>query len=314
MKFGYYVRTALNYPKIRDLTLRVENLGFDAVHINDHLIGFDPAQDKKEPYLESIQLLTALAVETQKIKLGNIVICNSFRNPSYLAKMISTLDNISNGRALLWLGAGWYEEEYKAYSYPFPSPKRRVDELEESLTICKRMFTEDVTDFEGKFWKLERNRNFPKPIQKPYPQIVLGTTGKRMIDIACREADGINLPYVSQNFFLKAHISTKISEIAENLKKYNKELANFEVSLFSQITIVENQEDLDKTIEEIIKNAPGPMKPTEEYLLEHHLLGFPEDIKEKVSELEDMGINKIVFSTGKSDLEDPLMLFGKKIM
>ena len=314
MKFGYYVRTVLNYPEIRDLTLRVEKLGFDSVHINDHLIGFDPAQDKKEPYLESIQVLTALAVETNKIKLGNIVICNSFRHPAYLAKMISTLDNISNGRALMWLGAGWYEEEYKAYGYTFPSPKRRVDEVEESLTILKKMFTEDVTDFEGKFWKLERNRNFPKPVQKPYPQIVLGTSGKRMIDIACREADGVNLPYPSQNTFLKNQLSRKVSEINEILKKYNKEPADFEISLFGSITIVKNQEDLDKRIEEIIKNAPGPMKPTREYLLEHQIIGFPEDIKKRLIELENMGIDKIVFSMGKSDLEDPLLLFSKELM
>jgi len=314
MKFGYYVRTVLDYTKIRDLTLRVEELGFDSVHINDHLIGFDPAQDKKEAYLESIQLLTALAVETKRIKLGNIVICNSFRNPAYLAKMISTLDVISNGRALMWLGAGWYEEEYKAYGYTFPTPKRRVDELEESLTIYKKMFTEDVTNFDGKFWKLERNRNFPKPIQKPYPQIVLGTSGKRMIDIACREADGINLPYPSQNLFLKTQISSNISEIKEILKKYNKESANFEISLFGSITVVKNQEDLDNQIEEIIKNAPGPMKPTKEYLLEHQIIGFPEDIKKRLIELENMGIDKIVFSTGKSDLEDPLLLFSKELM
>ena len=314
MKFGYYVRTVLNYPEIRDLTLRVEKLGFDSVHINDHLIGFDPAQDKKEPYLESIQVLTALAVETNKIKLGNIVICNSFRHPAYLAKMISTLDNISNGRALMWLGAGWYEEEYKAYGYTFPSPKRRVDEVEESLTIYKKMFTEDVTDFDGKFWKLERNRNFPKPVQKPYPQIVLGTSGKRMIDIACREADGVNLPYPSQNTFLKNQLSRKVSEISEILKKYNKEPADFEISLFGSITIVKNQEDLDNTIEEIIKNAQGPMKPTREYLLEHQIIGLPEDIKKKLIELENIGIDKIVFSTGKSDLEDPLMLFSKEII
>ena len=140
MKFGYYIRNPLNYPEIRDLTVRVEKLGFDSAHLNDHFIGFDPAQDKKEPYLEAMMLLAALAAETKKIKLGNIVICNSFRNPTYLAKIISTLDNISNGRALLWLGAGWYEEEYKAYSYPFPTPKRRVDELEESLIIYKKMF------------------------------------------------------------------------------------------------------------------------------------------------------------------------------
>ncbi|MHA1985478.1 MAG: LLM class flavin-dependent oxidoreductase [Promethearchaeota archaeon] len=314
MKFGYYVRTVLNYPEIRDLTLRVEKLGFDSVHINDHLIGFDPEQDKREPYLESIQLLTALAVETSKVKLGNIVICNSFRNPAYLAKMISTLDNISNGRALMWLGAGWYEEEYKAYGYSFPSPKRRVDEVEESLTILKKMFTEDVTNFEGKFWQLERNRNFPKPVQKPYPQIVLGTSGKRMIDIACREADGVNLPYPSQNTFLKNQLSHKVSEIKEILKKYNKDLAEFEISLFGAITIVKDQEDLDNVIEDIIKNAPGPMKPTREYLLEHQIIGFPEDIKNRLVELENIGIDKIVFSTGKSGLEDPLMHFSKEIM
>ncbi|MHA2280536.1 MAG: LLM class flavin-dependent oxidoreductase [Promethearchaeota archaeon] len=314
MKFGYYVRTVLNYPEIRDLTLKVEKLGFDSVHINDHLIGFDPTRDKKEPYLESIQLLTALAVETKKIKLGNIVVCNSFRNPAYLAKMIATLDNISNGRALMWLGAGWYEEEYKAYGYPFPSSKRRVDELEESLTIYKKMFTEDVTDFDGKFWKLERNRNFPKPVQKPYPQIVLGTSGKRMTEIACREADGINLPYPNQSVFLKPKLVSKISEINEILKKYNKNLANFEISLFSSITIVENQEDLDKQIEEIIKNAPGPMKPTREYLLEHQFIGFPEDVKKKIIELKNMGINKMVISVGKTKIENPIEVVSKELI
>ncbi|MFW9879687.1 MAG: LLM class flavin-dependent oxidoreductase [Candidatus Thorarchaeota archaeon] len=314
MKFGYYIRNPLHYSEIRDLTARVEKLGFDSAHLNDHLIGFDANQDKKEPYLESMMLLAALAIDTKKIKLGNIVICNSFRNPTYLAKMISTLDNISNGRALLWLGAGWYEEEYKAYSYPFPTPKRRVDELEESLAIYKKMFTEDVTNFNGKFWKLERNRNFPKPIQKPYPQIVLGTAGKRMTEIACREADGINLPYPNQKMFLKTQISNKVSEINEILKKHNKEPDNFEISFFSTITFVKSQEDLDKRIEKIIKNAQGPMKPTREYLLEHQFIGFPEDIKKKFLELENIGIDKIVLSIGKSDLEDPLLQFSKKLM
>ena len=176
------------------------------------------------------------------------------------------------------------------------------------------MFTEDVTDFEGKFWKLERNRNFPKPIQKPYPQIVLGTTGKRMIDIACRETDGVNLGYPSQSIFLKTQLSSKISEIDEILKKYNRDRANFEISLFTSFTIAEDQEDLDKRVEDIIKNAPEPMKPTKEYLLEHQFIGFPEDLKQKLIDLENMGIDKIVLSIGKSNLEDPLVVFSKKIM
>ena len=138
MKYGYYVRSVLSYPKIRDLTLKVERLGFESAHVNDHFF---------DNFLEAMMLSSALAVETSKIKLGHIVLCNSFRNPAYLAKVILTLDHISNGRVLLWLGAGWYEEEYKAYGYLFHTPKRRVDELEESLIMYKKIFTEDETNF-----------------------------------------------------------------------------------------------------------------------------------------------------------------------
>ena len=128
------------------------------------------------------------------------------------------------------LDAGWFEEEYKAYGYPFPKPKRRVDELEESLTIYKKIFTEDVTDFDGKFWTLKRHRNFPKPIQKPYPQIVVGTAGRRMIDIACREADGVNLDvWYAPNI---EDIPPRIAYINERLEKHNRDPSKFEISIF----------------------------------------------------------------------------------
>ncbi|MHA2008767.1 MAG: LLM class flavin-dependent oxidoreductase [Promethearchaeota archaeon] len=300
MKFGYYVRAPLNYPEIRDLSVRVDDLGFDSIYVNDHLIGFDATRDKKEPYLESILLLTALAVETRNVKLGNIVICNSFRNPAYLAKMISTLDNISNGRALLWLGAGWYTEEYKAYGYEFPTPKRRVDELEESLTIYKKLFTEDVTNFDGKFWKLERNRNFPKPIQKPYPQIVLGTSGKRMTDIACREADGINLAMAGID-----QIPNRVSMVEENLTKYNRDLSNFEISLFTSLTIVNDQVELEQ-----LRKKNRILKRN----IRNRFIGTPEEVKEKISRVEDMGVDKMVISVDKTEVEDPIATFKDEVM
>ncbi len=298
MKFGYYVRTGFNYAKIRDLTLKVEKLGFESAHVNDHLI-HGPL--KKDPYLEAMMLMSALAVETSKIKLGHIVLCNSFRNPAYLAKMVCTLDNISNGRALFWLGAGWYEDEYKGYGYPFPSSKQRVDELEESLIIYKKLFTEEVSNFEGKFWKLEDNINIPKPIQKPYPQIVLGTAGKRMTDIACREADGINL--VS----LKAEdLPKSISNIKANLKKYNRDMSEFEISYCCVITLTDNQQEVDK-----LKVDYQPHG--------NYYTGFPEDIKEEIDNLEDLGISKMflwaVTKSRKSEsIKDPLETFANKIM
>jgi len=188
MKFGYNIRTAQTYPEIRDLALLAEKYGFDSVHASDHLIGFD--QERKQAYLEAMVLMGAIAAETKRVKVGHVVLANSFRNPALTAKIVSAIDNISNGRALLWIGTGWYEEEYRAYGYPFPSAKQRVDELEESLIIFKRLFTEEVTNFEGNFWRLENCRNFPKPIQKPWPQIVIGAIKDSLTTIACREADG----------------------------------------------------------------------------------------------------------------------------
>ena len=300
MKFGYYVRTFLNYPEIRDLTQKVERLGFESIHVNDHLLGFDASKDKRDPYLEAIMLLTALAVETKKVKLGNIVICNSFRNPAYLAKMISTLDNISNGRALMWLGAGWYKEEYEAYGYPFPTPKRRVDELEESLTIYKKIFTEDVTDFEGQFWKLIKHRNFPKPVQKPYPQIILGTSGDRMTDIACREADGINISMGNIE-----QVRARIPFIEEKLKKYNRDPSDFEISLFTSVALVNDQEELEalRRKRKILKRR-----------LKSLFIDTLEGLKEKIAMIENLGVNKMVISVEDTNLDDPIEIFSKELM
>ncbi|MFX1499774.1 MAG: LLM class flavin-dependent oxidoreductase [Promethearchaeota archaeon] len=305
MRFGYCARnlSTLTYPEIRDLAVKLENLGFESVHINDHLIGFDITQERKEPYLESTILLAALAVETHRIKLGHIVLCNSFRNPAYLAKVILSLDHISNGRMLLWLGAGWYKEEYLAYGYPFPTPKRRVDELEESLTIYKKIFTEDETNFEGKFWKLEKHKNFPKSYQKPYPQIVIGTNRSRMIDIACREADGINIPYLLPQQQMK--FRECLSEVNEKLKKYKRDRSEFEISFFPTITMLGSQESLENYTKE---------KKVSESYMKYLFMGTPEDIQEKIKEVENLGVDKIVFVLNSPDLEDPLNIFKKEIM
>lgn len=292
MKYGFFLVPSIRYPSIRKMALRVEDIGFDSIHVPDHLIG---QVQKDSPWLEAFTLMTALAVETRKVKLGFIVLCNSFRNPALLAKMVSTLDNISNGRTLFWLGAGWNKAEYRQYGYPFPKPKERVDQLEESLTIYKKLFTEDSTTFNGRFWTLKRTKNYPKPIQKPYPQIVLGTSGMRMTDIACREADGINL----SNELKFEDIPDRISIINEKLKKYNRDPSKFEISIFCPITIVKDQEELEKYAPESIKSQ---------------FIGFPEDIKEKIAELESLGVNKVVALLQRSGIKDSLDVFYTKVM
>ena len=296
MKFGYFVRSVYEYPEIRDLTLKVEKLGFDSVHVNDHFFN----KSRTEPFLEAMMLTSALAIETSKIKIGHVVLCNSFRNPAYLAKMVCTLDNISNGRALFWLGAGWFEEEYKGFGYLFPTPKQRVDELEESIRIYKKLFTEELSDSKGNFWKLEKNLNIPKPIQKPYPQIVLGTSGKRMTDIACREADGINL--IDMN---PEKLPEYVKNVKENLQKYNRDISEFEISFCSVIILTDDQEETEKLK---VDYQPYGIIYT----------GYPEDIKEEITNLEDLGITRIMLwavnKSEKAEIKDPLETFASKLM
>ncbi|MHA1256581.1 MAG: LLM class flavin-dependent oxidoreductase [Promethearchaeota archaeon] len=297
MKYGGFVFPSMDYEKMRKYALKVEELGFDSIHSPDHLIGMNmpPRQRPEDPLFESWTLMTALAVETQKIKIGHVVLCNGFRNPALLAKMISTLDHISNGRVLAWLGAGWYKKEFRQYSYPFPKAGIRVSQLEEAITIYKKMFTEDKVSFEGRFYTLKRTLNNPKSIQKPYPQLVIGTmSGLRVVDIACREADGINIPFM----FDIAKLPERLSLIKENLKKYNRDPSEFEISILYPVLIVNSQEAMEKI-----------QKGTNVFF------GFPEDIKEKFAELEDLGVKKIIaMRISSPDFDDPLKVFAEKVM
>lgn len=306
MRFGYVVRDPSNqkYSDIRDLTVKVEKLGFESVHVTDHFFRFGDIQRRKTPFLESNAILAALATETHRIKLGHIVMCNSFRNPAYSAKVILTLDNISNGRALLWLGAGWFKEEYEAYGYPFPSAKRRVDEFEESLTVYKKVFTEEETNFEGKFWKLVNHINFPKSVQKPYPQIVVGTnTGKRMIDIACREADGVNLAnHVPRD---QKRFRESISLINEKLKRYGRDPDEFEISIYTFIRIADSQETIER-----IRKEKGIFRS----IMKYQFIGNVNTIQEKIQEVEDLGVKKMIVIVESPTIEDPINVFSKEIM
>jgi len=306
MRFGYVVRDPSNqeYSEIRDLTVEVERLGFESVHVTDHFFSLGDMLREKRPFLESNTILAALATETHRIKLGHIVMCNSFRNPAYSAKVILTLDHISNGRVLLWLGAGWFRNEYEAYCYPFHSAKRRVDELEESLIIYKKVFTEEETNFEGKFWKLEKHMNFPKSVQNPYPQIVVGTNnGKRMIDIACREADGVNLAYITPRDQKK--FSESVSIINEKLKRYGRDPTKFEISIYTYIRIVDSQEAIER-----IKKENRIFKSNMKY----QFIGNVNAIQEKIQEVENLGVKKMIIIVESPVIEDPISFFSREIM
>jgi alkanesulfonate monooxygenase SsuD/methylene tetrahydromethanopterin reductase-like flavin-dependent oxidoreductase (luciferase family) len=144
--------------------------------------------------LEAYTLLTAIAAETKKLRIGPMVSSQSYRNPTLAAKIAASLDNISGGRLYYGIGAGWKEVEYKAYGYPFPSAGARVRQLDEALTIAREVWTKPHADYHGKYYSVNDCVAMPKPIQNPLP-ILVGGTGDQILKIATKHAQLINFAW-----------------------------------------------------------------------------------------------------------------------
>jgi F420-dependent oxidoreductase-like protein len=156
-----------------------EKAGFDLVTVMDHFYQIRGIGPETEPMMEAYTTLAALATSTTRVKLGTLVTGVTYRNPAVLAKTVTTLDVISQGRAILGIGAAWNEDEHKGYGLEFPPIGQRMDRLNEALTIAKLMFTQDRPSFEGKYYKIDRALNVPRPVQPGGPKILIGGTGER---------------------------------------------------------------------------------------------------------------------------------------
>ena len=166
-----------------------ESAGFNLVTVMDHLYQIAGVGAETEPMLEGWSTLNALARETSRVRLGTLVTGVTYRNPAMLAKMATTLDVISGGRAIFGLGAAWNETEHIGYGYDFPGVGERMDRLDEALTIARAMFTEDRPSFAGRHYRIEAALNVPKPIQAGGPPIMIGGGGEqRTLRIAAKHA------------------------------------------------------------------------------------------------------------------------------
>ncbi|HYB69747.1 MAG TPA: LLM class flavin-dependent oxidoreductase [Candidatus Bathyarchaeia archaeon] len=210
-----------SYDEMRRTAVLAEELGFDSIWLCDHFLTLAPdayvpaahlpaahlkdagiaradaaprATDASSvPLLECWTALSALARDTRRLRLGTSVLCHSYRAPSVLAKMAATLDVISGGRLDLGLGAGWFEEEYRAYGIPFPRIGERIDQLGEGVEIIRRMWSEPRPRYQGRYFAVDGAICDPPPLQRPHPPIWIGGEGDRVHRLAARVADGVNV-------------------------------------------------------------------------------------------------------------------------
>ena len=167
------------FERIASIALAAETSGFDSFWVMDHYHQIANVGPVTDPMLEAYTLLGAVAARTSRVALGAMVTGVTYRNPAFLAKVLTTLDVVSSGRAILGIGAAWNEEESRAYGYDWPSTSGRFERLEDALQICRSMFTQSQTTYQGRVHHVDGARNVPQPVQPGGPKILIGGGGER---------------------------------------------------------------------------------------------------------------------------------------
>lgn len=212
IEFGVMLRQQkIEFGDIRKTAELCDELGYHSVWFYDHILGMGGLD---LDIFESWTLMSALSTVTSNVRLGTMVLCNSFRPPSLLAKMASTLDVISGGRLEFAIGAGWSEPEYRAYGYDFPDSVTRIKQLAESVKIIRALWTEEKPSFDGEHYRINEAYCNPKPVQKPHPPVIIGGAGEKyLLRVVAELADEWNCPanhslsFESKMEVLRAHCS-----------------------------------------------------------------------------------------------------------
>lgn len=194
MKLGIHAGPQdLSMDELKRLWRTGDENGFHWVSVWDHFYA-NPLTDRNNPCFEGVAAMAGLAGATQNVRVGCLVFCALFRNPGVLAKAGVTIDHLSGGRADMGIGAGWFEEEFREFGYGFPPLGKRLDQLEEALTIISTLWKGKEVDFRGEYYDMQGAVCSPQPLGL---RLWIGGRGKkRTVDLAARFADGFNMPYV----------------------------------------------------------------------------------------------------------------------
>ena len=298
VEFGVFSPQAgISYQALLERATLLERLGYHSMWLVDHM--WTRAMPDLD-HLECMAALSALAARTERLRLGVMVLCHSYRNPALLAKSLCTIDRISDGRVEIGMGAGWMEEEYRAYGYEFPPIGVRLKQLEETLQILKAMFTDKRANFEGRYHRVIDALNNPKPIQKPHPPITVGGSGEKvMLRLVARYADRWNIPSGYRG------LDDKLMAFKAHCQTVGRALDTIEISEQLLVCIGRSEEE----VEQKWKLAKG-LKP----FVYTGIKGTPAQIIDALNQRVGKGIT--MFTIFFSDFAPPetIELFAREVM
>ena len=223
--------------------------GFTRLWVSDHLfLGKDAVN---VDCLEAWTLLAALAVRTDRIRIGPMVTAQSYRNPALLAKIAAAVDVLSRGRLDFGLGAGWKEIEYRAYGYDFPDAPTRVTQMTETLEICTRMWREDRATYHGKYYRIDDALCSPKPVQRPLP-IWIGGSKPRVMRAAAKYGDAFNITVSAS---APTDIPDRLRDLDEACRAVNRDPKTLLRSAFLIACVGTTQERADALVDQLALRA-----------------------------------------------------------
>jgi len=288
---GATVKTLLDRAEM------AERLGYHSFWLVDHFwtLGM-PDVD----LLEAVTMMSAIAAHTERVRIGTLVLCNSFRNPALLAKSLTTIDHISNGRLEVGLGAGWMEQEYRANGYEFPSVGTRLRQLDEGLQILKAMFTENRANFKGRYYTVTDAPNNPKPVQKPHPPIMIGGAGEKvLLRLVAKYADRWNCPAGYRDF------KKTLGVLHEHCRAVSRDPKDITVSEQLMVCIGPNKAEADQKWEMAKGRKPFSFTAVK---------GTPDEVVKQLREHVSWGVT--MFTMMFADMAPPqtVELFAREVM
>jgi F420-dependent oxidoreductase-like protein len=287
------------YEAMTNIVTTGDELGYDSAWVVDHF--HTVPTPTQEITFECMMMLAALARDTKNIRIGQIVLCNSYRNPALLAKMASTLDVLSHGRLNFGIGAGWYEHEYKAYGYPYPDAPERLRMLREALKVIHAMWSQEEAVFEGKYYQVRGAINQPKGVQKPHIPILIGGSGEKVtLKLVALYGDACN---VGGDLKTLQH---KLEVLKGHCENVGRNFSDIHVTTGTYCSIADTDEEALALVPEARKNG----------LADTALVGSPATIRERIATLEAHGVHELIidFPFPSAKNLEPLRRFAKEFI
>jgi F420-dependent oxidoreductase-like protein len=298
----FFPQIGVDFHGLLERALACEEGGFHSLWLADHMWAHGlPDVD----HLEIWTALSALAARTSRLRLGSLVLCNSYRNPALVAKMAATLDQISGGRLEIGMGAGWMEEEHRGYGYSFPPVSTRIEQLDEAVEVVRRLLTETRVTFQGKYYALTAAPNNPKPLQRPCPPITIGGSGERLLlHVVAKHADRWNCPMNAG-----AEIGRKLAALRTHCAAVGRDPGAITVG--EQVLVVLGKDDADfKQRWTVAKQLLGTFADLDAVAVR----GTPEQVTAGLRAKIDNGVRLFTLMFGDLAPVETIQLFGERVL